>query len=617
MRTSIKLKIILGIFATIVLLGLSISAMIYTHLSKELEEELINTAIFLAEHFSDMITDDVLTENYFSLKMASNDFKNSERDIEYIIIFNHNSKLVVHTFGDVFPKDLLDINKGLAGDKHNIETLIAEDRTIYDIAIPILKGDAGYIRMGVSATHIQDIVNHTIRDVNKTVGIVLAAGLAVAFVLGNRITRPIIELKQLAEAFGRGGLNRRAVIRTRDEIGHLAGSFNSMAERLDRTQSDLKQANTLLDSYSRDLEDEVKRQVADIRASKKLLEKKVEEQKEAERIIKDREYWLAESQRVAQIGTYDLDVLTGNWMSTEVLDDIFGIDDSYEKTVKGWVNIIHPENREIMEEYLQTILSEKIPFDKEYRIIRISDNQERWLHGKGELILSDDGNPTRMIGTIHDITERKVAQDRISDSLREKEVLLKEVHHRVKNNMMVISSLLNLQSGHANDEKYTEMTMRSQSRIRAMALVHEKLYMTQNFTKIDSIDYIHSLVDSIKGAYVGHLDTKETIDVDDIIIDIDALIPCGLIINELLTNSFKHAMNGQGPLKIGLSLKRHNDNRIVLTVKDNGPGLPEGYDLSRSEGIGFKLIKALVSQINGTYEIADESGLNFQITFPA
>jgi PAS domain S-box-containing protein len=342
----------------------------------------------------------------------------------------------------------------------------------------------------------------------------------------------------------------------------------------------------------------------------------VTERKMAENELKEREFWLSESQKAASIGTYDFDITSGKWTCTRVLDYIFGIDEDYDKSVDGWVNIIHPEHQQIMSEYLRYIISNIESFDKEYKIIRISDGQVRWVYGRGKLIL-ENNVPTRMIGTIQDITERKQASLLIETSLKEKEVLLREVHHRVKNNMAVISSLLSLQSNYIDDKKYLDMFKESQSRIRSMALVHEKLYQSDDFAHIDVQDYVKSLAGHVRSSFTsGGRDVKLNINVNEISLGIDNLVPCGLLINEILVNSFKHAFKGQDNPEITVTMTRLEDGNISLSISDNGIGLPDGYDISKSTGLGLKLIEPLTGQIEGKMEVKVEEGTEFRFVFP-
>jgi len=216
---------------------------------------------------------------------------------------------------------------------------------------------------------------------------------------------------------------------------------------------------------------------------------------------------------------------------------------------------------------------------------------------------------------VREIAEREKAEDRIKQALREKEILLSEIHHRVKNNMAIISALLSLQSNYTDDEETIEMLSESQRRIHSMALVHEKLYKQHDdFASIDFHDYAESLTDDLLRSH-GRTreDIKVTTDIDDIALPLDILIPCGLIINELINNSLKHAFRDALEPGILISLKREDD-KVVLVVGDTGSGLPEDKDLKRSKSLGLKIVNQLIRQIEGHLEIDRSKGTGFKIS---
>ncbi len=233
-----------------------------------------------------------------------------------------------------------------------------------------------------------------------------------------------------------------------------------------------------------------------------------------------------------------------------------------------------------------------------------------------DIELSFMRNEDKVTVIFSDVTGRKKAEEKIHESLNEKEVLLKEVHHCVKNNMAIISSLLALQAGYIDDKKYLDMFNESQSRIKSMALVHEKLYQSRDFAHIDVGDYVQSLVDNVKNTFVGDVPVISTVTVDPVDLDIDTLVPCGLIINELLTNAIKHAFEGNDRPEINLEMIKVDDNNVSLTITDNGKGLPEGFDIYKSTGLGLKLVRTLVKQISGTIQARSSGGTAFMLLFP-
>ncbi len=227
-------------------------------------------------------------------------------------------------------------------------------------------------------------------------------------------------------------------------------------------------------------------------------------------------------------------------------------------------------------------------------------------------------------GVIRDITERRQAEEKIKAALAEKEIMLKEIHHRVKNNLQVISSLLNLQARHIKDKEALAIFTDSRSRVRSMALIHEKLYRTKDFSKVDFADYARDLSAQLFRAYnVDAARIKFDLDVGDIHLAIDVAVPCGLIMNELLSNCLSHAFPGGGKGTVRLKLhsktpqKRQpgNGSPVVLTVSDDGVGLPAGFDISKTNSLGMQLVKTLSAQIDAVLQIKSGKGAHFTITF--
>jgi len=216
-----------------------------------------------------------------------------------------------------------------------------------------------------------------------------------------------------------------------------------------------------------------------------------------------------------------------------------------------------------------------------------------------------------------DITDNKIAENKIKDSLMEKEVLLKEIHHRVKNNLQIISSLLNLQTRCVEGEETINVLKESQNRVKTMAMVHEKLYQSEDLKDVNFKEYIENLVSDLFYSYgvkKGAIDLQ--IDADDIKMDIDTAIPCGLIINELVTNSLKYAFpNSNNEDIVKVELKRLQQNKLKLVISDNGVGLPENLDMENVETLGLKMVTILVNQLKGTLEVHRISGTEFKIIF--
>ena len=342
----------------------------------------------------------------------------------------------------------------------------------------------------------------------------------------------------------------------------------------------------------------------------------ITERKRSEQALRQSEYFLRKSQDVARIGSYYLDAATGEWSSSPVLDDIFGIPASYTRDVAGWLAIIHPDQREEMQGYFTNdVMGLHHRFDRTYRIIRIGDGKERWVHGQGELELDDRGNTSKMIGTIQDITERMEHELAIVAALREKEILLKEIHHRVKNNMQVISSLLSLQGSTIDDPAMKTLVFESMNRIRSMALVHERLYKANNLASIDFRDYLSSMASELSRSLPRN-DIAVRVEAESMQVGVDLAIPCGLIANELISNAFKHAFPDGRPGTVEVSLRTLPEHRAELRVRDDGVGSSSNTEGRSGETLGMMIIDALVEQIAGRLTTERHDGTSVVVEFP-
>jgi two-component sensor histidine kinase len=202
----------------------------------------------------------------------------------------------------------------------------------------------------------------------------------------------------------------------------------------------------------------------------------------------------------------------------------------------------------------------------------------------------------------------------VNKLLKDKEMLMKEIHHRVKNDLMIISSLLSMQSRQIKDETVREVFKESQTRTRSMALIHEKLYRSQDLKSLDFSDYIRSLIRDIFNTYRTEQKIELKMDIQDVMVDVDYAVPLGLIINEIITNSFKHAfpIGREGEVWI----KFHKDgDEYFLEAGDDGVGIPDDFDINKSDSLGMLLINSLTSQIDGELEMDRENGTVFRIKF--
>ncbi len=230
---------------------------------------------------------------------------------------------------------------------------------------------------------------------------------------------------------------------------------------------------------------------------------------------------------------------------------------------------------------------------------------------------TEDG--VMVLASVVDITERRRSQQRLEDALREKTVLLNEVHHRVKNNLQVITSLLNLQADHASDPRLRAILAESCGRVKAMALTHQLLYERKDFSRIDLGDYLQRLVQSIRASYRAgsqRIGLRLAAPEGGIPLDLERAIPCGLLLNELVTNAFKHAFPGERSGEIAVELETAGGD-IVLAVADDGVGLPPASELAGSPSLGLQLVPLFVEQLHGALQIERGDGARFTLRFPA
>jgi PAS domain S-box-containing protein len=251
--------------------------------------------------------------------------------------------------------------------------------------------------------------------------------------------------------------------------------------------------------------------------------------------------------------------------------------------------------------------------------LRRKDGSVIWIEDRGYYIYGDDGEILYHEGILRDVTKRKEIEENMKASLKEKEILLKEIHHRVKNNMQVISSLLSLQAYRLKNKKALQMFNESRDRVRSMALVHEKLYQSEDFTRINFTEYIRSLTSHLYRSY--EIDPGRialTLNIGSISPSIELAVPCGLVLNELISNALKYAFpaNWSGRGRITVSFQNKGNGKLELVVKDNGVGLHIPTDLSDIQSLGLHLVNILVKdQLQGSITMHSNKGTTFCIRF--
>lgn len=256
---------------------------------------------------------------------------------------------------------------------------------------------------------------------------------------------------------------------------------------------------------------------------------------------------------------------------------------------------------------------EEIPMALEYPAV-CKDGSIIWLQMHSTTILWDEKPATLTFAD--DVTLRKKIEMKLHESLEEKEIAFREIHHRVKNNLQIISSLINMQSRFLDDEKAKEKFRDCQSRIQSMALIHAQLYQSQKLSCVDFNHYAAELLTHLLKMYGTRSSRIQIVkNIDDVELDIDSAIYCGMIINELVSNILKHAFSDGRPGQIRIIIQKEFDGTVTLSVADNGVGLPENFDIHHNKSLGLILIRSLIDQLDGTFEIDGKNGTAITINF--
>ena len=358
------------------------------------------------------------------------------------------------------------------------------------------------------------------------------------------------------------------------------------------------------------------------RLSKTLLmaleKKKLRNDREtAEKLRDEALNRLGTALKFGNVGLWDWVIGTNqDYFSKEWKRQIGYDDDELEANYEEFTSRLHPEDKDRVLRSTQQYLDDEIPVhDIEFRL-QHKDGSYRWIQSQGEVLRDENQQPVRMLGCHIDITERKKAELQIRDTLKEKEVLLHEVHHRVKNNLQVINSLLKLQENDLQNTDFKEMLAECRNRIKAMAYIHENLLDSNDLELIDMFGYLSNLASSVIQTLGADDRLELKIQVDNSALPIDIATPVGQIVNELLSNAVKHgfADNGHGELIVKMETTESGSH--LLSVSDTGAGIPAGFDWRNSDRLGLRLVRMLVEeQLNGSINLTNTNGCCFDIRF--
>jgi PAS domain S-box-containing protein len=368
----------------------------------------------------------------------------------------------------------------------------------------------------------------------------------------------------------------------------------------------------------------------------------ITERQRAEQALRESEERLRMAQQIARIGTFEWNVETGAFTSTEQLEAVYGLPaGTFPRDGASWEGLIHVADRAHVRRTMERALETDAVTEAEWRIVR-PDGAVRWLAGRWKMFRNDAGKAVRATGINIDLTERKFAEqeredlvaelgalnaeleDRVRDrtsqltaALKERDVLLQEVHHRVKNNLQIISSLIKLQIRKIDDVNNRSGLEECRRRVETIALIHEQLYQAKDYAQVPFSDYVKRLVGNVfRVGTVALPKVALSVDVENILLPVDKAIPCGLILNELITNALKHGFPGGRQGSIRIQMQHAGNGNAVLAVRDDGVGVPDNISRTAAPSLGMRLVEMLVVQIHGRLEVSSVDGTTFRITFP-
>jgi PAS domain S-box-containing protein len=340
------------------------------------------------------------------------------------------------------------------------------------------------------------------------------------------------------------------------------------------------------------------------------------------------EAYLAEAQRLSRTGSFGWSLSGGEIYWSDETYRLVGIDRAIRPTFERVFQRVHPEDRAFVQETLDRAFRDGTDVDFEQRFL-MPDGSVKYVRVVAQAVREESGE-LEYIGAGMDVTEqhraravleediarRKRAEEQLQASLEEKEALLKEVHHRVKNNLQLISSLLSLQAARIAEPAVAELFAESRNRVRSMALVHENLYRAGNFARISMATHVQNLCAHLARAYGMNSRRVELASrIGDVQLDLDLAVPCSLIVNELVSNALKHAFPDGRAGRVCVELQPFGDQQHVLVVADDGVGLPPDLDCQRADSLGLQLVDDLTQQLHGTIAVSRDGGTTFTITF--
>ena len=470
---SIKFKLT---FVNTILFAL-ISLFVFYYFPMKFQEERFKSLKEKANSITKIASYGVSSGLYFD------DYDASEEEIESLLNNEQIRYVVIMKEDSIFyeyNKYVAELSEYLS----NNDDLLSSNQEILNISTPIiLEGEVlGFIYMGYSLSSMYIEISELRENIGKVSLIIFITGSILTFLIGWFFTKPLSQIVSTLNKISEGDFSQRVSVKSNDEIGFLAYSFNEMIDKVGESNEEMETVNL-----------------------------------ELENRVNDR-----------------------------------------TRELKGALRSLQKEN-----------------------------------------------------------SERKKIEDEISKSLTEKEVLLKEIHHRVKNNLQIVSSLFFFQSKQISDPKMLEIFRDGQNRVKSMALIHEKLYQSGDLANIDFKEYIKNLANFLLQSYgINQTKIKLKNNVQHIALGVDTAVPCGLIINELISNSLKHGFSDRDSGEIRIDMGQTENHKLILKISDNGKGIPSDLNIEESDSLGLRLVNNLTTQLNGKVEFFNNNGTTVKITFP-
>jgi len=438
----------------------------------------------------------------------------------------------------------------------------------------------------VVAVRSTESIQGALRDFKVTSFFRLAAALAIVSVVAGIVIwlivgSPMRRLTNAVQRFGKGEREVRVnTLTMADEIEILGRAFNEMAENLGILHSGLEQ--------------------------------EIRDRRQAEKALRESEHKFQQMAELLPQPIFEADAEGLITFVNRAAFAAFGFAADDIALGVSVLDMVTPEDRARAGQNVRRVLEGQHLLGNEYKMQRSDGGVFPALVYSAAVMV--ENRPGGIRGIIVDITEQKQNAEVLQQALHEKEVLLKEIHHRVKNNLQIISSLLNLQAESLKDPADRALFMESDGRVRSMALIHERLYKSDDFAGVDFKEYIESLMVSLMHT-IGRGGVSYQVDVEGVRLSIDAAIPCGLLINELVTNALKHAFPNGRQGRIAVSLHHERPGKLVLEVRDDGVGIPEDVRLEETKSLGLHLVSLLTAQLQGELEIVRGEGTLFRVRF--